>query len=179
MKKLILIGLMIINCNYQNIVVDAGNDNKILESLYFITVNSNTNNYYNSEKTGGSVSLSGSSPPDIKKEDWYIPFGFSPTTYDKVDSECNTRNMRMVSNADLKELAVYLTWMVRNRRESSDKFYRFFYDGYPTYTIFVRDVYEYYVNFGFIMGYSPASFGQSTPSWGGDRAGIVLCRVVI
>lgn len=177
-----------INCNYQNLAVNAGNDNKLMESLYFISVTNYSNTVVNKDSSvvvADSVALPGvianseyvsvDSYP-FKREDWYTSYSYG--NYDRNEAECADRNMRLPSYSELRELSGYLTWMVRNRRESGERLYRFFYDGYPNFNIFVRDDYEFYSSFGFVLSYYPASFGQSYPSWGGDRAGIVVCKVV-
>lgn len=189
MIKIILISMMLIGCNQYNYTVNAGNDNKLMESLYFISVTNYSSTVVNKDsgETGSAGNNSSGAvtnnpayvpvdPYPFRKEDWYTSYSYG--NYDSAEAECASRNMRLPSYSELGELGRYLTWMVQNRRGSSERLYRFFYDGYPTFNLFVRDEYEFYSSFGFVMGYYPASFGMSYPSWGGDRAGAVVCKIV-
>ena len=70
MIKIILISMMLIGCNQYNI--DAGNDNKLMESLYFISVTNYSSTVVNKD-SGGTGSAGNNSSSATTNNPVYVP----------------------------------------------------------------------------------------------------------
>lgn len=105
----ILIFMFLFSCNQYN--VDAGNDNKIFDSLYFITAVNNVTNITNLNSTTPSAGVSNVSAGNFK-----TITGISRTSYTYSERLCGS-GFRIVTEMELKS---FLNLMSKNSASMTD-----------------------------------------------------------